>query len=330
MSTLTANLLDAGADDEPNRSSSQPEAADQHTTASSNSSDGIVRANEPLAVAPWSSDDGLVSMGPSAMRVLQFGTDGPAACTTGMWTGAFTFGMIGGAWAGLTLLPEVGMPLAGGWFACSCIMGIPLFRLAMQDVRVHIADAGFVSQVLGASVTPQCSSTVNMLVMGIQILQALFVVSQTVLYCAGVVMVLGVPEIRPDMVISMLVGMIALFVGSFQVAAMIVAVITPCEVLHDRCQQLANEAAGATTAEQLHGVYIRVRQLDQTLQRAVVVLRPIGLSVSSRNVACRVADSQPRNFVSACVCAGNCLQLHHSWITGDARDRETQHAARCA
>ena len=156
--------------------------------------------------------------------------------------------------------------------------------------------------------------------MGIQIMQVLFVVSQTVLYCAGVVMVLDVPGVRPDMVISMLVGMIALFVGSFQVAAMIVAVITSCEVLHDCCRQLAAKAAAATTAEQLHGVYIHVRELDQTLQRAVVALRPIVLSVSSRNWHAAYWTILPLTLASVVAYAGHCLQLHHSWITGDAGD----------
>jgi|EP01043_Picozoa_sp_COSAG02_P062937 hypothetical protein len=308
MSALSADLLaaepaSAGEPAPPRRESSEPEGQEQRATASSDASGAAVRTNQPHAVALWPADDGLVSVGPSALRVMQFGAEGPAVCRTGMWTGAFTFGMVGGAWAGLSLLPFVGMPLAGGWFACSCIMGIPLFRLALQAVRVHIADMGFVSQVLSARVSPQCSSTVNMLVMGIQVLQVLFVVSQTVLYCAGVVMVLDVPGVRPDMVISMLVGMIALFVGSFQVAAMIVAVITSCEVLHDCCRQLVQKAVAATTAEQLHAVYVRVRELDQTLQRAVVALRPIVLSVSSRTIARRLLDDPAAYFrVGLCVC----------------------------
>jgi len=288
MSTLQAGLLDAGArgDDEAPRSESSQQAPEPELEQSMPAS-----GSNPLQVAPWPADEGLIFVGPSAMHSMQVGTEGPAVCTTRMWSGAFTFGMMGGAWAGLTLLPAVGMPLAGGWFSFSCIMGIFLFRLAVQAVRAQTADGGFVSQMLGTSVSPQCSKTVGRLVMGIQCLQALFVVTQTILYCAGVVMVLGTPAIRTDMMISMLVGMIALFVGSFQVAAMIVAVITSCEVLHDCCRQLSSRASEATTAEQLKEVALHMRELEQTLQQAVFALRPIVLSVSRKGLAaCHLLD----------------------------------------
>lgn len=276
MSALSVGLLDGGDDDPPRSGPSQE--AGQRSNASDISSERS-EANDSHQPAPWPANDGLVSVTPSALHTMQFGTDGPTVCTTRMWVGTFTFGMLGGVWAGLTLLPAVGMPLAGGWFACGSIMAIPLFRLALQAVRLHTADGGFITQLLETSVSPQCRTTVDRLVNGIRVLQALFVVSQTFLYCAGVVMVIDSPGIRPDMVISMLVGMIALFVGSFQVAAMIVAVITSCEVLHDCCQQLSGCAAEATTAEQLHSVYLLMRELDQKLQRAVIALRPVVLSV---------------------------------------------------
>lgn len=284
MSTLLAGLLDAGGDDEPPRSTSsqqplEPQPELEQSTQPSYSS--------PLQVAPWPTGGGLVSVGPSALRTMQVGTEGPAVCKARIWSGLFIFGMMGGAWAGLTLLPALDMPLAGGWFSCSCMMGIVLFRLALQAVRVQTADGGFVSQVLRTKVSPQCSRTVDRLVMGIQSLQALFVLTQTILYCAGVVMVLGAPGIRPDMVISMLVGMVALFVGSFQVAAMLVAVITSCEVLHDCCRQLSSRASAATTAEQLKEVVLHTRELEQTLQQAVLALRPIVLSVSRKESAAR-------------------------------------------
>lgn len=280
MAALSVSLIDV-SDDRPVRSTLS-QGAEQHTALTSEAIDGILDVEDPPSVVPAFGDANLVSVGPSALRTMQLGAEGPAGCTTRMWLGAFTIGMLGGVWAGLTLLPALRMPLAGGWFSCGCIMAIPLFRLALQAVRVHIADGGFVSQVLSASVSPQCSDAVDRLVMVIQLLQALFVVTQAFLYCAGAVMAMNDPNIRPDMVISMLVGMIALLVGSFQVAAMIVSVIASCEVLHDCCRQLSLQTAEATTAEQLHAVYLRMRELDQTLQRAVIALRPIVLSVSQK------------------------------------------------
>ena len=46
------------------------------------------------------------------------------------------------------------MPLAGGWFAGVCIMGIWMFLLAVRAVRVQTADGGLIAQVLGRARTP--------------------------------------------------------------------------------------------------------------------------------------------------------------------------------
>jgi hypothetical protein len=281
-STIGVGLLAAGAaadagttaDPTPSPLTSVPQAGEGASQVQ-----GILRASA-VEAAPWPAENGLVRVGPSALQAIQLGADGPDACSSSVWIGAFTVGMLGGVWAGLTLMPALEMPLAGGWFSCACIMAIPLFRLALQALRVQTAEGGLVAQVLGADVSPKCAETVAGLVKGIRILQAVFVVSQAFLYCAGVVMVMGDPRVRPDMAISMLVGMIALLVGSFQVAAMIVAVITSCEVLDDRCRSLVDQAAAAATAEELHDVYLAMRKLDHALQQAVVALRPIVATVS--------------------------------------------------
>lgn len=275
MSTIGIALLDVAP--------VPPEIESTHVADERDGGSGILRVrDEPLQAAPWPAPEGLVALGPAALRAILLGANGPDMCSTNVWTGAFTVGMMGGAWAGLTLLPALQMPLAGGWFAGVCIMGIWMFLLAVRAVRVQTADGGLIAQVLGADVSPACADAVETLVTGIQVLQACFVASQGFLYCAGALTVIGDPHIRVDMVVSMLIAMIALFIGSFQMGAMIVAVITSCEVLHDRCRRLTAHATNAGTAEQLHEVYLAMRELDSTLQRAVFALRPIVASVSAR------------------------------------------------
>ena len=141
--------------------------------------------------------------------------------------------------------------------------------------------------------SPVCADTVRKMVTSIRSIQAFIIVSQTCFYGWGITLVLHDPRVRPDMLLAFAPFLLGFVVGSFQLCAMIVAVVSSCEILDDRATRLAERAATAITAEQLHEVYLSMVQLDATLQRAVVVLRPIVLTVIAFNACisgCLVAQ----------------------------------------
>jgi hypothetical protein len=286
MSTLADGLLS----DVSAAATSSPRLQEL-AAASVESRDGVGPPPDgsALQAAPWpetgETDRGeqeLVPFTSSALYQIELGVDGPSTCTRQIWLATFAVGMLGGAWAGLTLVTHLHMPISGGWFSCVCIMFIELFHKTLRLVRAETGEGGQVAQLLRSNASPQCANSVRRIVTAMRVCQAAFCTTQIMAYGYMLLYTLDADWMRPDIELSMLAFFGGFVVGSFMLNSMLLSIMCSCEVLDDRTKRLTKRAEAATTAQSLYGLSLALRELDHEVQQAVVALRPIVLTVRRR------------------------------------------------
>jgi hypothetical protein len=76
MSTIGIALLDVAP--------VPPEIESTHVADERDGGSGILRVrDEPLQAAPWPAPEGLVALGPAALRAILLGANGPDMCSPG-------------------------------------------------------------------------------------------------------------------------------------------------------------------------------------------------------------------------------------------------------
>jgi hypothetical protein len=223
----------------------------------------------------------LVPLNKVTLGIIRMGVDGVAPCTASGWIAALVGGMLAGVWVGVTMLPNVHMPISGGWFSCVCVMTAHLFRKLVPMLRVEVAEGGHLAQLLSSSTSPACAKQVARVSRGLRWFQGLFVLSQMYAYFYGLDLVSDEPWMRLDIKLGVVIFFGGFVVGSFMLVSSMLSILCSCEVLDDRIERLTVQAKGATTMEQLRTVSFALRELDNDVQQLVVVLRPTVMTVSA-------------------------------------------------
>ena len=223
----------------------------------------------------------LVRLSKVTLAIVRMGVNGPAPCTASGWITALTIGMLTGAWLGVSLLPNVAMPISGGYFSCICVMTIHLFRKQLPMLRVELTEGGHLAQLLSSSASPACAKKVARASYGLRWLQRVFVLSQMIAYFYALNLVSDEPWMSTKIELGLVFFFGGFVTGSFMLVSMILSILCSCEVLDDRIERLTVQAKGATTMEQLRTVSFALRELDKDVQQSVVVLRPTVMTVSA-------------------------------------------------
>ena len=242
---------------------------------------GIETDDAPREAAPWQAleQEDLVPLHPRTLKIIRTGVDGPAACTNRAWIAALAIGMLAGVLLGVRMMPNVDMPISGGWFACVCLMIIHLFHKTLPLLRQQVAEGGHVAQLLTSRVSAACAKAVGRFSIFMRALQGSFVLSQCIAYFYALSLAADTQRMDKVDAFSMVIFFGGFVVGSFMLVSMICLIVCSCAVLDDRLKRLTVQAQGATTMERLRAVSLTLRELDHDVQQAVVALRPAVLTV---------------------------------------------------